>query len=85
MPTEPSDEPTGGKVAAKVRGSVLKALGTPADLLRIAVLPLWAGHYRVNVLTGPDIAAARVAHSFFVLADDGGHLVESNPTIRRHY
>jgi hypothetical protein len=51
----------------------------------VAVLPLWADHYRVNVLTGPDAATARIADSFFVVADGRGNIVRSVPKITRLY
>lgn len=72
-------------VAAVIRGGVLQALGRPGDLFRVAVLPLWDEHYRVNVLTGPDAATARVANSFFVVADGRGNIVRSIPPIARQY
>jgi hypothetical protein len=72
-------------VATAIRGQVLLALGRPADLFRVSVLPLWAEHYRVNILTGPDAATAKVANSFFVMADGRGNIVRSIPPIARQY
>ena len=39
-------------VHAQMRVHVLRALGRPADFQAVQVRPLWAGHYRVNVLVG---------------------------------
>ena len=90
MSAKPKDEPPAGaeeraNVAAAIRGGVLAVLGRPGDLYRVAVLPLWADHYRVNVLTGPDAATARIADSFFVVADGRGNIVRSVPKITRLY
>src|SRR5688572_32554492 len=38
----------------------------PADFQSVQVRPLWAGHYRVNVLVGGNAAMATVAHSYFL-------------------
>jgi hypothetical protein len=90
MPAKPSNEFSAAtderaNLAAAIRGGVLSALGRPADLFRIAVLPLWAEHYRVNILTGPDAATAKVANSFFVVVDGRGTIVRSIPAIVRQY
>lgn len=90
MPAKPSVEQSAAtderaNVATAIRGHVLLALGRPADLFRVSVLPLWTEHYRVNVLTGPDGATAKVANSFFVVADGRGNIVRSIPPIARQY
>ena len=90
MATKARDEPQAEgegqpNVGAAIRGRVLLALGRPADLFRVAVLPLWGEYYRVNVLTGPDAATATVTHSFFVASDDCGNVVRSTPAITRRY
>jgi hypothetical protein len=68
-----------------IAGHVLRALGRPGALFRVAVAHLWGDHYRVNVLVGDGAASVRVAHSFFLLADDAGNVVTSTPDITRHY
>lgn len=73
------------RVALAITVSVLRQLGKPLDLLRVAVVPLWENHYRVNVQTGPDVVSSRVAHSFFLKADDAGAVVASTPAITRVY
>ena len=90
MPAKPTIEQSAATderatVVAAIRGGVLLALGRPGDLFRVAVLPLWAEHYRVNILTGPDAATAKVANSFFVVADGRGNIVRSIPPIARQY
>lgn len=71
--------------AAAVCASVMKVLGRPANLFRVSAARLWENHYRVNVQTGPDAASVRIAHSFFVAADETGNVVESIPPITRLY
>jgi hypothetical protein len=68
-----------------ISGHVLHALGRPGDLCRVQVRRLWQDHYRVNVLVGADITTARIAHSYFLVADDNGSIVESTPEITRLY
>jgi hypothetical protein len=46
---------------------------------------LWENHFRVNVQTGADASSVRVAHSFFVAADERGQVLASNPPIARLY
>ena len=68
-----------------IRAGVLAALGRPDRLFRVAVVPLWGDHFRVNVVTGDDPSAVRIPHSYFVAADGRGNIVESIPAIRRKY
>jgi hypothetical protein len=51
----------------------------------VAVRPLWAKHYRVNVLVGPDPASVRIAHSYFVEAREDGTILSTTPPIARLY
>jgi hypothetical protein len=64
---------------------VVHALGEPGGLLKVQVRELWKDHYRVNVFTGKDAASARVAHSYFLVADGDGKIVASTPKIARQY
>jgi hypothetical protein len=68
-----------------IRAGVLAALGRPADLYRVAVLPLWGNCYRVNVVTGADPTAVRIPHSFFLTADARGAITDAVPPITRWY
>ena len=72
-------------VEAAIRTGVLAALGQPPGLYRVAVLPLWGSHYRVNVLTGTDPTAVRVAHSYFVAVGASGAILAAEPRIARLY
>jgi hypothetical protein len=64
---------------------VLCALGEPDGLRSVQVRPLWGGHYRVNVFVGVDATSARVAHSYFVVADAEGDVLKTTPVIQRRY
>jgi hypothetical protein len=66
-------------------GQLLKDLGRPTALYRVEVRHLWDNHYRANIFVGADAASTRVAHSFFVLADEHGNIIASTPAIRRKY
>ncbi len=71
--------------AALIAAGVIGALGEPPDFLRVTVVKLWGDQFRVNVQTGGDAVSARVAHSFFLKADESGQVIESNPMITRLY
>jgi hypothetical protein len=64
---------------------VVHRLGSPIDLLDVRVCPLWADHYRVNVLVGEEFVSRRVADSFFLVTDEEGKIVSSSPAIARMY
>ena len=68
-----------------VREQVIHTLGEPGDLLSVQIRPLWGTHYRVNVFVGDSIVCAKIVHSFFVLTDDDGNILESTPRIQRQY
>jgi hypothetical protein len=70
---------------AAIRESVVASLGRPPELYRVAVMPLWQDHYRVNVLVGSDLTTLRVAHSYFVEAGEGGRIVKATPPLTRMY
>ncbi|WP_020471167.1 hypothetical protein [Zavarzinella formosa] len=84
----PSDEsPSGERVSpeAMIRANVIKSLGYPKNLFRMAVMPLWGNNYRVNVVIGPDVSATRISHSYFVEADDLGNIIKATPEIRKEH
>ena len=64
---------------------VLRALGAPGDLLRLQVRHLWDQCYRVNVFVGLDASAARIAHSYFVLTNGEGSVIDSRPMLSKKY
>lgn len=66
-------------------GQLLQALGRPATLYRVEIRHLWDDHYRANVFVGADAASTRVAHSFFMVADEDGNIIASVPDITRKY
>ena len=68
-----------------IRKQVIDALGQPHDLYGVQVRHLWDDHYRVNVLAGVDAASAKVAHSYFLLADSEGNILASTPKITKQY
>jgi hypothetical protein len=67
-----------------IRASVLAALGSPAELLRVTVVPLWGDKLRVNVWTSGS-AGASIPNSFFVTADESGSVLTSEPPIQKQY
>jgi hypothetical protein len=68
-------------LTAVITRHVMQALGIPAELQRVQVRRLWGDRYRVNVFVGKDIAATRIANSYFLTADKDGNIVEAMPTL----
>jgi hypothetical protein len=68
-----------------IEKQVLNSLGAPGDLLKVWVRPLWENTYRVNVLTGTDLASARIANSFFLATDADGIIRTCSPIITKQY
>lgn len=66
-----------------IRARVLAALGRPAGLVKVSVLPLWGDNFRVNVWTGG--SAASIPNSYFVTADGRGTILKSEPPIYKQY
>ena len=84
---DPDARPSGAagrKREDAIRAGVLAALGHPAQLYRVTVLPLWGNNFRVNVVTGGP-AGAVIPNSYFVKADDLGKILGSEPPILRQY
>ena len=81
----PTPVPADGGREAAIRAGVIKALGRPADLLRVTVVPLWSDYYRVNVVTGSDPTSITIPNSFFVSADAAGSILTATPPIRKVY
>ena len=68
-----------------LRRNIMHAHGEPPDLYQVQVRRLWEDHYRVNVFVGMDAASAKVAHSYFLVADGDGKIVASTPQITKKY
>ena len=78
-------EPTHEQRSSVIVGQLLKALGKPDAPYRVEIRHLWENHYRANVFVGADAASTRVAHSFFLLADENGDILASAPVITKKY
>lgn len=73
------------QLAAVIGNRVIHTLGQPGDLHLVQVRHLWEDRYRVNVLVGAEAASAKVLHSYFLVADLDGNIIESAPKITRQY
>lgn len=80
-PAKRTHEQRSGFIAAQL----LQTLGRPTALYRVEVRHLWEEHYRANVLVGADATSIRIAHSFFLAADDDGNILASVPDITKKY
>lgn len=80
----PGEPPADRSPALLLREKLLRALGEPADLLRVQVTRLWHHFYRANVFVGT-AASPRVAHSYFLTATQDGDILTASPAIRREY
>jgi Protein of unknown function (DUF2934) len=92
MPTTPqreqdrdNEQQKRGRLDALITEQVIGILGEPDDLREVRVRHLWDDHYRVNVFTGPTATSVKVAHSFFVVADNTGNIIASTPRIAKQY
>ena len=66
-------------------GQLMQALGRPTALYRVEVRHLWDNQFRANVFVGSTVTSTRIAHSFFLKADENGNIVASMPSISRKY
>ena len=73
------------QLSAAIGKQVMRTLGQPGDLHSVQVRHLWEDHYRVNVLVGADATSARVANSYYLVADSEGNIIASTPEITRQY
>ncbi len=81
-PIEQPEEPlTQESLTIHIGRQVIRALGTPKDLLKVKVHPVGGDTYRVNIMTGKDFATGRIAHSFFLTADAAGNIEHSTPKL----
>jgi hypothetical protein len=72
-------------VEAEIVRNVLRRLGCPGGLHQVQVRPVYGGKYRVNVYVRSETLSYRMAHSYFLEADDKGKLLASSPAITRAY
>jgi hypothetical protein len=72
-------------VEALVKDKVLQALGKPSEPYEVRVRRLWADRYRVNVVVGADPHGSRIAHSYFLVSDEAGNILEASPCLTRQY
>ena len=79
---EPRREPQ--QLHADLGKHVLRNLGRPSGQHRVQVRQLWPDHYRVNIFVGLD-ASTRIAHSYFLVTDRQGKVLNSTPAITRQY
>ena len=73
------------QLAATIGSRVIHTLGQPGDLHLVQVRHLWEDRYRVNVLVGAEAASTKVLHSYYLVADLDGNIIESTPKITRQY
>lgn len=73
------------EVNALIGKNVLLTVGQPPELFRVQVRRLWDDHYRVNLFVGPDATAVRAAHSYFLVADSEGNILNTTPRLAKHY
>lgn len=85
LPNSTGSDPSGHRLEARIGEQVLAALGHPPTLLRMQVRMLWEGRYRANVFLGKDAATPSLVHSYFLLADADGTILQANPEIERCY
>jgi hypothetical protein len=72
-------------LAAAIGKHVIHRLGKPGDLHLVQVRHLWEDHCRVIVLVGAEAACVKVVHSYFLVADLDGNIMESTPRIIKQY
>jgi hypothetical protein len=88
---EQEDRPPEGEIQARrqqqvvIGEQVIHLLGRPDGLHSVQVRKLWDDCYRVNVFVGPDPVSVVIAHSFFLVTDGSGKIINANPAIQRRY
>jgi hypothetical protein len=71
------------RAEAAIRKGVHEVLNRKGLSLRVRVSRLWDNHYRVNVYAGTEGPSATITHSYFMVVDAAGAVVESTPVLRR--
>ena len=80
VPSPPKHPP----VDIRIADQVVAYLGQPSNVHTVQVRCLWENHYRVNVFVGADAATALVAHSYFLVTDGEGAILQSTPKMAKH-
>jgi hypothetical protein len=78
-------EQTHEQRSSVIAHQLLQTLGRPSALYRVEIRHLWDDHYRANVFVSSGPATTRLAHSFFIVADNDGKIIASEPGITRSY
>lgn len=74
-----------GPLEAVIGEAVLHRLGQPDQLHQVQVRRVFAGKYRVNVFVRTEGATFKVAHSYFLEADEEGQILSATPALTRIY
>ena len=85
MPVVEQSKADGVRLEAVIGEAVLYRLGEPENLHLVKVRQVYGDKYRVNVYVRADSASYKVAHSYFLEADDKGKVLASTPSIARLY
>jgi hypothetical protein len=80
-----SEKPARPQHQTIIGEQVLQSLGQPTSYHQVQVRKLWGGRFRVNVFVGADLTSAVVAHSFFLVTDDNGQIINATPSITKQY
>jgi len=84
--TMPASPPNNSAGATGLLGRlVLEALGKPPGWHEVRVRALWDGHFRVNVLIGASASSYTIGHSFFLVTDGAGNVLDTRPEIVKRY
>jgi hypothetical protein len=73
------------RLESLIARGVLGELGRPRDLHTVQVRRVFGGKFRVNVFVRADASTFRIAHSFFLEADEAGKVANCSPPLVRLY
>jgi hypothetical protein len=75
------DQQMGEELKAIIGRHVLHALNDPSGLCKVQVRPLWSNYYRANVLVEDQAGTVTISHSYFLVVDGEGNIIEATPKI----
>lgn len=78
-------KPNNGNAADRIAKSVLKQLGRPKGLHKIATHNVYDTRWRVDVWVETKPGTVLIVHSYFIVATEGGEIVSSSPSIEKTY